>query len=81
MLLTLSLCFIFLRCHASVVLFLARVYFVSRDGDLLAQKGQLDLLKSGQAKEFSAAAMDLAAANGHLEVVKWLHDTRTEGCT
>lgn len=52
-----------------------------RDGDLLAQNGQLGLLKSGQAKEFSTQAMDLAAANGHLEVVKWLHEKRTEGCT
>ncbi len=52
-----------------------------RDGDLLAQAGQLDLLKSGQGKEFSTQAMDLAAANGHLEVVKWLHENRTEGCT
>lgn len=26
-------------------------------------------------------AMDLAAKNGHLEVVKWLHENRTEGCS
>ncbi len=26
-------------------------------------------------------AMDRAAANGHLEVVRWLHANRTEGCT
>jgi hypothetical protein len=25
-------------------------------------------------------AMNLAAANGHLEVVKWLHANRREGC-
>ena len=25
--------------------------------------------------------MDQAAANGHLEVVKWLHENRKEGCT
>ena len=25
--------------------------------------------------------MDYAAAGGHLEVVKWLHENRTEGCT
>ncbi|KAE9111253.1 hypothetical protein PF007_g11552 [Phytophthora fragariae] len=29
----------------------------------------------------TAEAMDGAAANNHLEVVKWLHDNRTEGCT
>ena len=26
-------------------------------------------------------AMDWASENGHLEVVKWLHSNRTEGCT
>lgn len=25
--------------------------------------------------------MDEAAANGHLDVVRWLHEHRTEGCT
>jgi hypothetical protein len=25
--------------------------------------------------------MDLAAANGHIEVVKWLHYNRSEGAT
>lgn len=25
--------------------------------------------------------MDEAAKNGYLEVVKWLHEHRTEGCT
>ncbi|OQS01236.1 ankyrin repeat-containing protein [Achlya hypogyna] len=29
----------------------------------------------------STAAMDLAAANGHLDVVKYLHAHRNEGCT
>ena len=52
-----------------------------RDGDVAAQNGHLELLKSGQAKEFSTQAMDLAATNGHLEVVKWLHENREEGCT
>ncbi len=29
---------------------------------------------------FSTDAMVMAAANGHLEVVKWLHINRKEGC-
>lgn len=48
---------------------------------MASQNGHLELLKSDQAKEFSTSAMDLAAANGHLEVVKWLHENRKEGCT
>jgi hypothetical protein len=30
---------------------------------------------------FTIDAMGLAASNGHLEVVKWLHENRMEGCT
>ena len=26
-------------------------------------------------------AMDIAARNGHLDVVMWLHENRTEGCS
>ncbi|KAG2843108.1 hypothetical protein PC116_g2264 [Phytophthora cactorum] len=29
----------------------------------------------------TAIAMDVAAAHGHLDVVRWLHANRTEGCT
>jgi hypothetical protein len=25
--------------------------------------------------------MDWAAENGHLHIIKWLHDNRIEGCT
>lgn len=61
--------------------FASCVVFVDRNGDVAAQNGHLELLKSGQAKELTSQAMDLAAANGHLEVVIWLHENRTEGCT
>lgn len=30
---------------------------------------------------FRTEAMDEAAKNGHLEVVRWLHENRIEGCT
>ena len=29
----------------------------------------------------STLAMNRASANGHLDVVKWLHFNRSEGCT
>ncbi|GMF15081.1 unnamed protein product [Phytophthora lilii] len=31
--------------------------------------------------KFTATAMKCAAANGHLNVVEWLHRNRTEKCT
>ncbi|CAN0442462.1 unnamed protein product, partial [Discosporangium mesarthrocarpum] len=37
---------------------------------------------SGEGFKFSKQAMDMAAANGHLDVVKWLHKHRPSvGCT
>jgi hypothetical protein len=31
--------------------------------------------------DWTPYAMDVAALNGHLEVVQWLHENRKEGCT
>ena len=31
--------------------------------------------------EWHSYIMDWAAENGHIEIVKWLHENRTEGCT
>ena len=60
-----------------------------RDGDEIARHGLLRLLtKNGL--HFTTDAIDYAAENGHLEVVKWLHERashapreagRSEGCT
>lgn len=54
--------------------------------DRLAEFGYLELLQSHQkicSRTCTSDAMDLAAGNGHLGVVKWLHETssRTERCT
>ncbi|KAL3657633.1 hypothetical protein V7S43_017436 [Phytophthora oleae] len=64
--------------------------------DVAAKLGYLDILQffhgSTLSKErgglrqirlkgCSTEAMDYAAANGHLEVVQWLHMNRSEGCT
>ena len=50
-----------------------------------------DIIKSGNlegviqwhndGKEITYEAMDEAAENGHLNIVKWLHENRTEGCS
>ena len=70
---------VLLRC--ALCCSVAFVVLFYRDGDVAAENGHLELLKSGQAKGLTSQAMDLAAANGHLDVVKWLHENRTEGCT
>ena len=53
--------------------------------EYLSEKGCLEGLKwvythNPEAK-CSTHAMDNAAKNGHLDVVKWLHENRIEGCT
>jgi hypothetical protein len=54
-------------------------------GDKIAENGHLSLLKEkikcNQPLTFTTAAMDLAAKNGHLQVVQWLHGNRQEGCS
>ncbi|EQC25840.1 hypothetical protein SDRG_16289 [Saprolegnia diclina VS20] len=51
--------------------------------DDVAGKGFLPLVISLHERELncSTKAMDTAAANGHLEVVRFLHEHRREGCT
>src|SRR5262245_8809748 len=52
------------------------------DGNLAAANGHLWLLQTrSDAMWFTQRAMDSAASNGHLEVVKWLHSNRDEGCS
>ncbi|EGG24296.1 hypothetical protein DFA_06446 [Cavenderia fasciculata] len=53
-----------------------------------AGHGLLDTIKYYHQKDkeihhngFTATAMDRAASGGHLEMVKWLHFNRSEGCT
>ena len=50
----------------------------------LIRYGTLDIIKyviSENLIEFTTDAMDWAALNGHLPMVQWLHQNRTEGCT
>jgi hypothetical protein len=53
--------------------------------DLVATMGKMEtlrfLLQSEDGGRCTSDAMDGAAANGHLEIVQFLHSQRTEGCT
>ncbi|KAJ3106216.1 hypothetical protein HDU97_006849 [Phlyctochytrium planicorne] len=57
-------------------------------GNVAAEKGQLPVLQylhptmePFAERMITDYAMDFAARNGHFEVVKFLHDHRTEGCS
>ena len=72
-------------------LFTGLVYISSPEFiDQLAATGQLDSLiwicnhsskNSNEIEIFQSSAMDKAAANGYLEVVQWLDENQTSGCT
>lgn len=51
--------------------------------DNAARDGNINTLKSLHKNNYKCTkkAMDLAAENGHLSVVKWLNSHRIEGCT
>ena len=55
------------------------------NGDMAAFYGYLNLIKEKNKEKkyilFTKNAMDWAAQNGYLEIVKWLHFNRKEGCT
>ncbi len=51
------------------------------NGDTAAEIGYLDGIVYNINLTFTDDAMDYASANGHLEVVNWLHENREEGCT
>ena len=45
--------------------------------------GRLDVIKymSNKGHTFTVSAMDQAVIYGQLEIVKWLHENRNEGCS
>ncbi|OQR99245.1 hypothetical protein THRCLA_06572, partial [Thraustotheca clavata] len=52
------------------------------NGNKVAENGDLDyLVNYGDTLTFTTDAIDLAAANGHLDVLQYLHVHRSEGCT
>ena len=52
------------------------------DGDWVSEYGHITILKEKSiVLTFTKYAMDLAATYGHLDIVKWLHENRKEGCT
>jgi hypothetical protein len=50
-----------------------------RSGDMAAYHGYLTVLKRNRILSFTSDAMDWAACNGHFDVVKYLHQKRSEG--
>jgi len=52
-------------------------------GDIAAKLGYLHIIKNPfpEELEYTTDAINWAAENGQLKVVKWLHENRTEGCT
>ncbi len=59
------------------------IFEFNRDlnGDTTAMIGYLSGIIYTRNLTFTDDAMDYAAKNGHLSVVKWLHENREEGCT
>ena len=55
-------------------------YYDYRNGNIAAFFGYLGLIKE-RSLSYSKNAIDWAAKSGHLEVVKFLHENRKEGCT
>lgn len=51
-----------------------------KDGDLGARNGHMHIVQE-VASTFSNQAMVLAAGQGHMEMVRWLHHNRDEGAT
>ena len=51
------------------------------NGDIAAKLGYLTHISRPYIKLNYTYAMDRAAKNGHLEVIKWLHHNCTECCT
>ena len=57
-------------------------YTWDASGNVAASNGYLSLIKDREASlNFIPYDMDCVAERGHLEIVKWLHFNRTEGCT
>lgn len=51
-----------------------------RSGDAAASNGYLSLIKYSKKLNFTYLAINYAATNGHLEIVKSLHENGIEGC-
>jgi len=62
---------------------LIKSFFREWIGNLAARRGAMFVLCEWgmELSGYSDDALDLAARNGHLDVIKWLHANRTEGGT
>jgi hypothetical protein len=71
--------------HLDVAQYLLESRLTTVSIDEVAGLGDLEMLKwlqiNGVKVKCTINTMDAAAANGHLEVVQFLHENRTEGCS
>ncbi|OQR93449.1 hypothetical protein THRCLA_08446 [Thraustotheca clavata] len=69
--------------HTKIVTYLTHRQDMKWDLDIAALHGNLDVVRKLHelGGSCTSAAMDNAAANGHFEIVKYLHVHRSEGCT
>lgn len=56
-------------------------YYKFKSGDVAVFHGYFGLMKERKDLEYTKNAMDWAAGKGYLEIVKFLHENRKEGCT
>lgn len=73
------------ECHYETVDWVHSLSSTSSDAIVEAAGAeQLEMLKNLLSEWYKSsntkAAMDIAAANNHLDVVLWLHENRSDGC-
>ena len=80
------------NCHADTIAkinyliplkYFSELQFNYLSIDFVAEYGNLPVLiwLHNRGEECTTRAMDYAAMNGHLHVIRWLHENREEGCT
>jgi hypothetical protein len=77
--LIMSTSWIYDACHDET----KRKYVMKKGVNYFCQNGDLDMVTHCHriGMKFARHNMDYAGLNGYFELIKWLHENRTEGCT